>query len=110
MRLQHLHAVGAEEFVYRIVRVLEVGQLPCSGRTGFAAGGGQSLADAVIAKRALVRYVMLRVDIPASIWTRLHTVTAAEAVGLVDQHQPVGRLKGRAHRADLDAGGMLAVV
>ncbi len=50
----------------------------------------QSLGDAVIAERAFVRDLLLRMDVAASIRTGLHAVGATEAILLIHQHHAVG--------------------
>ena len=94
----------------RILRVLQVRQLPRAGRARLAARRGQPLRDAVVAERALVHRLRARVDVAAAVRARLHAVAAAQAVGLVHQDHAVGALEGRADRADLHAGRVRAVV
>src|SRR5208282_218810 len=54
VRFQHLHAMGFQELVNRVVGILQVGQLPRTRRTRLAACGGQALPDPVIAERAFL--------------------------------------------------------
>ena len=100
----------AQELMNRIFGILEILELARSGRSDFAAGRRQSLGDAVIAERTLLGSVGLGINEAASVGARLHTVAAAEAVTLVDQHHAVWRDEGRAHRADLRARGIRAVI
>ena len=78
--------------------------------TGFAAGRGESLGDAVIAQRALVGRVRLGVEEAAAVGAGLDAVAAAEAIFLVHQHHAVGSDERRADRADLHARRVRAVV
>ena len=89
---------------------LQIAEGARPGRAGLAAGGGQPLGDPVIAEGALVHRVRARVDEAAAVGAGLHAVAAAQAVGLVHQDDAVRALEGRAHRADLDAGRVGAVV
>ena len=68
------------------------------------------LRDPVVAQRALVDRLRARVDEAAAVGAGLHAVAAAEAVGLVDQHDAVRALEGRADGAHLHAGRVRAVV
>src|SRR4030042_4796509 len=67
LRFQHLHLVGAQELVDRILRVLEVPEHPGLGRTGLAAGGGEPLRDPVVAEAALVDRLGAGVDEAAAV-------------------------------------------
>ena len=100
----------AQELVDRVLRVLEVAEHPRLGGAGLAAGGGEPLRDPVVAEAALVHRLGARVDEAAAVGAGLHAVAAAEAVRLVHEHDPVRALEGRAHRADLHAGRVRAVV
>ena len=104
LRLQYLHAVRFQELVNRVVGILEIHQLPRTGRANLATRGGQALGDPVIAKRALVRDSFFRVNIAAAVRAGLHAIRAAQAVLLIHQHHTVRSHKGRTHRADLRAG------
>src|SRR6185437_8602067 len=48
VRFQYLHRVRAQEFMNRVIRILQVRELPRAGGTDFAASRSQSLGDAVI--------------------------------------------------------------
>src|SRR5579864_7065011 len=74
VRLEHLYLVAPQEFVNRIFRILQVGQLARARGAVFAAGRGQSLGDAVIAERALLRHVLFRMQKATSIRARLYAV------------------------------------
>src|SRR5437899_11412996 len=100
----------AQELVNRILWILEICELARTGRTDLAAGGRQSLGDAVITQRAFLRRVGLGVDEAAAVRTCLHTVTAAEAVVLVDKNHAVGRDESCANGTNLCTGRVLAVV
>src|SRR5437660_4782221 len=100
----------AQELVNRILWILEICELARTGRTDLAAGGRQSLGDSVITQRAFLRRVGLGVDEAAAVRTCLHTVTAAEAVVLVDKNHAVGRDESCANGTNLCTGRVLAVV
>src|ERR1044071_6241058 len=89
MRFQYLHAVRPQIFMDRVLRVPEVRQLARAGRTVFAARGGEALADPVIAKRALLGHVFLRMQKAAPVRTGLNTIAAAETVFFVYQDHAV---------------------
>src|SRR5260370_15529564 len=78
--LQDHHFVFAQEFVDRILGVLEIDQLARAGGTGFAACGGESLGDAVVAEGAFVDGLALGVEVAATVGTGLDAIAAAEAV------------------------------
>src|SRR5581483_8978254 len=102
--------MGAQEFMNGIVRVLQVRELPRARGAHLAARGGQSLGDAVIAERAFLRRVGLGIDEAASVGAGLHAVAAAQAVILVHQDDSIGTDECGAHRADLRARGIGAMV
>ena len=89
---------------------LQVGQHARLRGTGFAAGRGEALRDAVIAQRAFVGRVRFRIEEAAAVRAGLDAVAAAEAVFLIHQHDAVGSHERRAHRADLHARRVGAVV
>src|ERR1035437_11071238 len=68
VRLQHLHLVVAQELVYGVFGVLEIHQLARTGGAVFAAGGGEPPADAVVAERALIHRVRVRMQVAAAVW------------------------------------------
>ena len=100
----------AQELVHRVLGVLEIHQLPRAGGAVLAAGRGQALGDAVVAERALVHGFGFGVQVAAAVGAGLHAVAAAQAVLLVHQHDAIRADEGGAHRADLHAGGIRAVV
>ena len=94
----------------RILGVLEIDQLARAGGTVFAACGGESLGDAVVAEGAFVDGLALGVEVAATVGTGLDAVAATEAVILVNEDDAIGADEGGADGADLDAGGIDAVV
>src|SRR5215471_14606564 len=110
LRFQDRYLVLAQEFVDRVLRILEIDQLPRRGGAILAARGGQPLGDAVITQRALVRGAGFRMQVTAAVRACLNAVPAAEAVVLVDQNHAIGADEGRADRADLHARGIGAMV
>src|SRR5271169_1781399 len=110
MWLQDLHIVGFEIRVYRIVWILEIGQLARARGAHFAASCRKALGDAVIAKRAFVGDVLRRMEIPAAVGASLDAVTATEAIILIDEHDSVGCVERGANRADLCAGRIRALI
>ncbi len=99
-----------QKLMDRILRVLQIGKLPRASGTGFATRRGEALGDAVIAERALVRRLRLGIEEAAAVGAGLDAVAAAEAVLLVDQHDAIWGDEGGAHRADLGAGRICAVI
>src|SRR6516164_462739 len=67
LRLQDHHFALAQEFVDRILGVLEIHQLARPGGTVLAARRGESLGDAVVAEGALIDRLALRVEVAAAI-------------------------------------------
>lgn len=110
MRLQYLHGMGTQKFMNRIFRVFQICQLPGARRANLAAGGGQTLGDAVIAERAFLRRVRLRVDEPASVRAGLHTVTASEAIVLINENDSIRADEGGANGANLRARRIRTVI
>src|SRR5690349_6941621 len=104
LRLQNGDLVVAQEFVDRVVGILEVDKLARLRRAVFAARGRQALGDAVVTERALVGGLGLGMQITAAVGAGLHTVTAAQAVVFIHQHHAVRADERRPHRADLHAG------
>src|SRR5215831_11762688 len=64
---QHLHAVGLNKFVYRIVGILEVDELAGASRASLATGRGESLGDAVVAECVLRGGIGFRIQEAAAI-------------------------------------------
>ena len=110
VRLEHLDLVGSQVDMDRIVGILEVPEPAASGRAHLGTGGGEALGDAVVAEIALVHGVGAGIDEAAPVGAGLDAVAAAHAVGLVHQHRPIRRDEGRAHRTDLGAGRIRALV
>src|SRR3974390_3614762 len=110
MWFQDLHAVGLQEFVHRVVGILQIDQLPCARRTGLAAGRGESLGDAVVTKRARGGSVGLGIQEAAAVRAGLDAVATSQAVLLVDQNHTIRRNKCRSYWADLRTGRVGAVV
>src|SRR5512146_29160 len=110
LRLKHLHAMSLQEFMDWIIRILQVNKLTCARRAVFAAGGRQALRNPVVAERALVGHLLLRMNVTATIRASLHAICATQAVLLIDQHHSVGRHKRRADRTQLCAWRIGTVV
>ena len=83
--------------------VPEVTEYPGPGRAGLEACGLQSFLDPVVAKRAFVNDLLLRVQETASVRTGLYAIFASDAIILVYENDPVRRLIRGAHRAYLYA-------
>jgi hypothetical protein len=73
-------------------------------------GREKTFPQAVIAERALGRYVLLRVDPPGSIRAGLDAVSAADAVVFVHQDHSVGCGEGGPNRTNLNTGCVTTVV
>src|ERR1039458_6905913 len=112
VRLEREHLVLADEFLDRVVldRVLQVAEDARLGGADLDAGRPEAARDAVVAQRALLRRLGLRVQEPASVGAGLDAEPAADAVGGVHQHRAVGAVKRGPNRARLRAGRMLAEV
>ena len=95
--------MGFQELVNRVVRILQVRQLPRAGWTTFATCGGQTFGDPVITKSAFFGGLSRRVDEAATVGAGLHTIAAAEAVFLVHQYHAIGTDKSRADGTNLRA-------
>src|SRR6266853_2919253 len=100
----------AQAFVNRIFRILQVGQLSRAGGASLAARRRQPLSDAVIAQRALLRRVRLRIEEAAPVGARLDAITAAQAVVLVHQHNSIRCSKGRSDWTHLRARRIRTVI
>ena len=90
--------------------VLQIRQHARRRGARLAARRRQALRDAVITERALLRHVLFRMDEPAAVRTRLDAIAAAETVLLIHQHHAVRSRERGAHRANLRARGIRAVV
>src|SRR5690242_2892119 len=103
VRLQHLDAMGSQEFVDRILGILQIGENARLSRARLATGRRQSLRDAVIAESTLFSRICFRIQESAAVWTRLNAVPAAETIFLIYQHHTVGRGERSADRTHLRA-------
>src|ERR1039458_2295498 len=110
VRFQDLDLAGAQNFVDRVFGVFEIHQQTGAGGAVFAAGRSEALGDAVVTQGALVHGLRFRVQVPAAIRAGLHTVAAAQTIGLVHQHHSVRADEGGAHRAHLHARRIHALV
>src|SRR5215469_2439894 len=82
--LQYLYLVVAQKLVHRVLGIFEIHQLAGAGGAVLAARRSQSLGDAVVTQGAFIDCVGFGMQIAAAIGARLHAVTAAQAVGLID--------------------------
>src|SRR5690554_2635454 len=92
------------------LRVVEVTDHPRAAHAAFHAGRQQPELQAVLAEGALVGGLGLVVDEARVVRAGLHAVAAAHAAFVVDQHDAVGALEGRLHRADRHTRRLVAVV
>src|ERR1019366_6719146 len=70
--LQDLHLVVAQKFVHGVLGVLEIHQLAGASWAIFAAGGGEALADAVVAEGALIHRILIGMQVAAAVRAGLH--------------------------------------
>src|ERR1019366_9418929 len=112
VRFEGEHLVLADEFLDRVVldRVLQVAEATRMARAHLDAGRLEAARDAVVAERAFLRRLGLRVHETAAVGTGLDAEPAADAVGRIHQHGPVRRVERGSDRAGLGAGGMLAEI
>src|SRR5574341_1567445 len=107
---QNVHAIVADEQADRALRIVAIAENARADRARLHAGGLQPLGDPVVAPRALLRGPGAHVEIARAVGAGLHAVLAADAVLAVDENDAVPGPVGRARRAHLDAGRMLALV
>src|SRR5208283_6208618 len=81
VRLQYLDLVVAQDFVHRVLGVLEIHQQARPGRAVFATRRGEPPRDAVVTERAFVHRLLLRMQVAATVRAGLHAVAAAQAIG-----------------------------
>src|ERR1017187_5924859 len=93
-----------------IFGILQAGQLARTRGADFAARGGHSLGDPVIAQRALLRRVGLGIEEAAPVGARLDAIPATQAVLFVYQHNSIRRVERRTHRTPLRAGRLRTVI
>src|ERR1035438_8081673 len=114
VRLEGCHEVVLVELPNRIVRhrMLQIAEDPGLGWANLNTSRLETLAlrDPMVAKRALLRRLRHRAEEPAAVRARLDAKAAADTVIRIDQHRPVRCVEGRAHRAHLDAGRVLAEI
>ena len=84
--------------------------MPRAEGTCLNAGRLQALGDAVITEVAFLCGVINRMEEPDAVRTAHDAVTAPYAPGPVYHDNAVRRLIGRTNRADLDTGGIFALV
>ena len=102
--------MSSQEFVNRVLGILQVRKLTRACRADLAAGGGQALGNAVITERALLGGVGSGIDKAAAVRAGLHAIATSEAVTLVDQDDPVRTNEGCADRAHLRTRRIGAVI
>jgi hypothetical protein len=96
--------------VDRVSGIFQIRELSRACRTYFTARRSQALADAVIAEGAFVGDMLGGMEIAAPVWTCLNAIPAADTVVLIHEDHAVRGVKCGAHRTDLCARGVGAVV
>ena len=104
MRFQNLHIVSLQKLMDRIFGILQVDQLSGTGWAHFTARGRQPFCDPVVAQRAFIGGVLSGMKEAATVRTRLDTVTASQAIVVIDQDHTIRRVESCAHGTDLRAG------
>src|SRR5260370_36165983 len=102
--------MSLQKLMNRIFGILQVGELASARWADFAARSRQSIRDPVIAERAFLGGIGLRIDEPASVGASLHAITAAKAVLLVDQDNTIWRNERCPYWTHLGAGRICTVV
>ncbi len=64
----------------------------------------------MIAQRTLINHMALGIDVAATIRAGLNAIPASNAIGRIDQHNPLGTIVGSTHRTNLDTRRFLTVV
>src|ERR1022692_2383901 len=108
--LQHGNAIVLDELADCALLVVAIAEDACADRTNFDAGGLQPLGNAVVTPRALVGDALLLVEIARAIRTSLHAILTTDAIGMVDDDNPILGLIGRTGWTYLNASRMGAVV
>ena len=99
-----MDTVRPEELVYRIRRVFQIYELPGSRGTSFTAGCGEAFCDSVVAKRALLGYMLSRMQKTAPIGTGLDAIPAAKTILLIHKHDSIRRHESGSHWTHLGTG------
>ena len=92
------------------VRVVEVTKDSAASWACFDARRLEALRGAMVAERALLRDVPLRIDVDRAIGTRRHAVPVDVAITLVDHDLPILQPRDRGGRTRIEARSVLAVV
>jgi hypothetical protein len=80
---ENLNTVRPEELVYRILGIFQIYELPGGRGTSFTAGCGQAFCDSVVAKRALLGYMLSGMQKTAPVGTGLDAIPTAKTILLV---------------------------
>src|SRR5664279_3122708 len=110
LRFQHGNAVILNELADCALLVIAIAEDARADRANFNAGRLQSLGNAVVTPRALVGDALFLVEIACAIRASLHTILTTDAIGVVDDDDPILGLIGRTGRTYLNASRMGAVV
>lgn len=111
-RLQHLGLAfgGIQAAADVAFRIVDVAEKAGAADAGFDTGREQPGFEPMAAKGAFVGFAGVVVDEACVVGAGLDAIGAADAAFAVHQHHAVRALEGGAHRADRDAGWLLAVV
>src|ERR1019366_6140753 len=107
---QHGNAIILNELADYALLVIAIAEDARTDRANFNAGRLQPLGNAVVTPRALVGDARLLVEIACAIRTSLHTILTANAIGVVDDDNPILGLICRTGWTYLNASRMGAVV
>src|ERR1019366_7517212 len=107
---QHGNAIILNELADYALLVIAIAEDARTDRANFNAGRLQPLGNAVVTPRALVCDARLLVEIACAIRASLHTILTANAIGVVDDDNPILGLICRTGWTYLNASRMGAVV
>src|SRR5665647_2028689 len=93
---QHGNAIILNELADCALLVIAITEDARADRANFNAGRLQPLGDAVVTPRALVGDALFLVEIARSIRASLHAILTTDAIGVVDDNNPILGLIGRA--------------
>src|SRR5450631_129669 len=109
-RLEHTDLMGPDEYADIARWIIQITEDSGLHRADLDAGRLQHFGYPVIAPGAFVGGLRLLVEIPRAIGTGLNTVPAADAVFIIDEHDPIRRLVGGPDRTNLHAWRIFAMI
>src|ERR1700722_4908165 len=109
-RLEYSDRMGPDEHTDVARRIIQIAEDSGLHRADLDAGRLQPFGYPVITPRTFVGGLCLLVEIPRTIGTGLNTVPAADAIFLIDEHDPIGRLVGGPDGTNLHARRIFALI